>query len=370
MVELHGHGGIVVMDLLLQRVLESGARLARPGEFSERAFINDKLDLAQAEAVIDLIESGTAAGARLAVRTLEGVFSARIHELVEGLIKLRMYVESAIDFPEEEIDFLNDGQVSRQLEQLQGRYRKTIADTKVGIVMRDGLNLVIAGKPNAGKSSLLNALTGTERAIVTNIPGTTRDVLKERMELDGIPLHITDTAGIRESSDKIEMEGVRRARAEIETADHILWIFDDSAEVEPVVDKLDIPSDIPLTLVRNKIDLSGSPAVIVTRDRYTEIPVSAKQGTGMDELKRHIRTKAGLMDEQQGEFTARRRHLDALQRAGRHMETAFSTLLETQAGELVAEELRQAQRCLGEITGEFTTDDLLGEIFSNFCIGK
>jgi tRNA modification GTPase len=358
------------MDLLLRRVMELGARLARPGEFSERAFVNDKLDLAQAEAIIDLIESGTAAGARLAVRTLEGVFSARIHLLVQGLIELRKYIESAIDFPEEEIDFLADGQICSQLEQLQSDYRKLTADTKTGIVMRDGLKLVIAGKPNAGKSSLLNALTGTQRAIVTDIPGTTRDVLNERMELDGIPLHIADTAGIRESNDQIEIEGVRRAQAELETADHILWIFDDSLGEEQDVENLDIPDNIPLSLVRNKIDISGAPAGIVERKRYTEISISAKEGTGMDGLKRHIRNKAGRTDEQQGEFTARRRHLDALQRAVDHMESAIETMQETRAGELVAEELRLAQNCLGEITGEFTTEELLGEIFSSFCIGK
>lgn len=369
-IELQGHGGIVVMDMLLQRVLEQGARLARPGEFSERAFINDKLDLAQAEAIVDLIESGTAASARLAVRSLEGAFSRRINQLVEELILLRMFVESAIDFPEEEIDFLNDGQVKGQLQSLQQNYDRIIADTKVGVLMRDGLNLVIAGKPNAGKSSLLNSLTGTERAIVTDIPGTTRDVLRERMELNGIPLHITDTAGLRESDDQIEMEGVKRAQAEIETADHILWIYDDSSDQRPNVEELNIPDNIPLTLVKNKIDLSGAMELMDQQGNITEIAISAKQGTGMETLKKHLQSAAGMEENQHGEFTARRRHLDALQRAGQHMETAFRSLIDINAGELVAEDLRQAQACLGEITGEFTPDDLLGEIFSNFCIGK
>jgi tRNA modification GTPase len=369
--EFQGHGGPVVMDLLLQRVLECGARLAQPGEFSQRAFLNDKLDLAQAEAISDLIESGTAAAARLALRSLEGDFSNRIHELVDKVIHLRMYVEAAIDFPEEEIDFLSDGKVSTNLQNILDQLSKVEQSARVGRLMRDGMTLVIAGRPNAGKSSLLNALAGRDSAIVTDIPGTTRDLLRERIQIDGMPLHLIDTAGLRDSSDQVEQEGIRRARAEIEKADRVLWIFDDQAD--PHHDALDrgtLPRNLPITLVRNKIDVTGSKAGIRETEDGTEVALSAKQGEGVELLRSHLKQSMGLETGQEGEFIARRRHLDALTKAKQHLLTGQRALEESVSGELMAEDLRQAQNALSEITGEFTADDLLGQIFSSFCIGK
>ncbi|MEW8013415.1 MAG: tRNA uridine-5-carboxymethylaminomethyl(34) synthesis GTPase MnmE [Candidatus Sedimenticola endophacoides] len=369
--ELQGHGGSVVMDMLLQRVIECGARLARPGEFSQRAFLNGKLDLAQAEAVADLIESGTAAAARLAVRSLEGAFSDRINELVERLIRLRGYVEAAIDFPEEEIDFLADERIGIELAQLIGAVESVRDSARVGRLLRDGMTLVIAGLPNAGKSSLLNALAGRESAIVTDIPGTTRDLLRERIQIDGLPLHLVDTAGLRESGDAVEREGIRRARKQLEQADRILWIFDDL--VDPGHDALDrttLPPGVPITLVRNKVDRSATPVAIAEVGGETEIALSAKTGDGIDLLREHLKQSVGYPGDQEGEFIARRRHLDAIARATRHLEEGRTVFERSASGELLAEELRQAQRALGEITGEFSADDLLGRIFADFCIGK
>ena len=369
--ELQGHGGPVVMDLLLQRVLQCGVRMARPGEFSERAFVNGKLDLTQAEAIADLIESATTEAARLASQTLQGAFSRRIHELVDDLIRLRMYVEAAIDFPEEEIDFLADPKVSAHLQQIIERTANLMQSACSGRLLRDGLNLVIAGRPNAGKSSLLNALTGRDAAIVTEIPGTTRDLLRERIQTDGIPLHLVDTAGLRDDAEAIEAEGIRRARAEIEQADHILWVFDDQADPEHLAfDRLKLPPHVPCTLVRNKIDRTGkAPGKTETPDG-AEVSVSAKHGEGIDDLKAHLKRSAGYQGPQEGEFIARRRHLDAIARASKHLLAGKDALQEGFAGELLAEDLRQAQQALSEITGEFTSDDLLGQIFSSFCIGK
>ena len=369
--ELQGHGGPVVMDMLLRRVLESGARLARPGEFSQRAFLNDKLDLAQAEAVADLIESGTAAAARLAVRSLEGAFSRRIQQLVDQLIQLRIYVEAAIDFPEEEIDFLSDGIVSADLRRIIDEVGRVEKSARVGRLLRDGLTLVIAGLPNAGKSSLLNALAGRDSAIVTEIPGTTRDLLRERIQIDGMPLHLVDTAGLRESSDRVEQEGIRRAREEIARADRILWIFDDQAD--PDLDELDrtaLPADMPITLVRNKIDLSGRPAALREGPMGIEIALSARSGEGVELLREHLKESVGYHGSQEGEFIARRRHLEAIKLASEHLLTGQRALLEHRSGELLAEDLRLAQNALSEITGAFSSDDLLGRIFSSFCIGK
>jgi tRNA modification GTPase len=369
--ELQGHGGPVVMDLLLQRVVQLGARIAHAGEFSRRAFLNDKLDLAQAEAIADLIESGTAAAARLAVRSLDGRFSQRIHDLLEGLIRLRMYVEAAIDFPEEEIDFLSDGKVSAHLQAIREDLGNVQKSARTGRLLRDGMTLVIAGLPNAGKSSLMNSLAGWEAAIVTEVPGTTRDLLRERIQIDGMPLHLIDTAGLRESGDRIEQEGVRRAREEIARADRILWVFDGGADPDHTAfDPGSLPEGVPVTFVRNKIDLTGESPELVEKWSGPELSLSATTGAGMDLLREHLKQSMGYQGEQEGEFIARRRHLTALERAAEHLDNGMTVLTANNAGELLAEDLRQAQNALSEITGEFTADDLLGEIFSSFCIGK
>jgi len=370
--ELQGHGGPVVMDMLLARVLELGARLARPGEFTERAFLNEKLDLAQAEAVADLIEASTAAAARAALGSLQGAFSQRVQELVEGLIQLRMYVESAIDFPEEEIDFLSDGHISTQLGALQNQLEQLLKKAGQGQLLRDGMSIVIAGQPNAGKSSLLNRLSGRDSAIVTDIPGTTRDVLREYIDIDGMPLHIIDTAGLRDSSDPIEQEGIRRAWAAIKSADRVLLIIDSRNEFSPEDEAIRarLPADLPITLVYNKIDLTQESPGERASPWGSAIKLSAKTGTGVELLRQHLKICMGYEAEQEGAFIARRRHLDALRRAAERLNKARIQLDDYQAGELVAEELRLAQNQLGEITGEFTSEDLLTRIFSTFCIGK
>jgi len=369
--ELQGHGGPVVINLLLQRVCELGARLAAPGEFSRRAYLNDKLDLAQAEAVADLIDSQTSAAARSAVRSLTGAFSDQVRRLVEEITQLRMYVEAAIDFPEEEIDFLADSHVSSALQALIERVGSLLHRAHTGRLLRDGITLVIAGLPNAGKSSLMNALTGQDSAIVTHIPGTTRDVLREQVELDGLPLHIVDTAGLREANDAVEREGVRRARAEIARADHALWVFD--AETDPLASGLpcaDLPQRLTVTLVRNKTDRVTAPFGLHEFDGKPEISLSAKTGEGVGVLREHLKRLVAFEGAGEGDFSARRRHLDAINRAHKLLMTGQQALTNGQAGELLAEDLRQAQLALSEITGEFSADDLLGEIFSSFCIGK
>lgn len=369
--ELQGHGGPVVMDLLLRRVIQLGARLAEPGEFSRRAYLNDKLDLAQAEAVADLIDSQTSAAARSAMRSLSGEFSDQVHELVGEITQLRMYVEAAIDFPEEEIDFLADSHVATGLKRLVERIAGLLRRAHTGRLLRDGMTLVIAGLPNAGKSSLMNALTGQDSAIVTHIPGTTRDVLRERVELDGLPLHIVDTAGLREAKDAVELEGVRRARDEISRADLALWVFD--AEQDPQASGLPtaaLPPQLPLTRIRNKADLAAIPCGLHDYDGTPEISLSAKTGEGIDALREHLKKLVSYEGAAEGDFSARRRHLDAISRAQGLILAGQKALTEGRAGELLAEDLRQAQMALSEITGEFSADDLLGEIFSNFCIGK
>ncbi len=370
-VEFQGHGGPMVLDLLLRRVLRLGARMAQPGEFSQRAFLNDRIDLAQAEAIADLIESTTEQAARSAVRSLEGVFSQVIHELVEQLIALRMYVEAAIDFAEEEIDFLGEERVSDELLAIGQSLEKIQQRAHQGKLLRDGMTLVIAGAPNAGKSSLLNALAGRDTAIVTDIPGTTRDLLRERIEIDGMPLHLVDTAGLRDSSDPVEQEGIRRAREQINLADRILWIFDDVEDPQHAgLDPDLLPEGIPLTLIRNKIDRSGSRAGLEAKSGWTEIALSARSGEGLGLLREHLKHSMGYHSDNEGDFIARRRHLDALERAGRHLSAGRLQLEQHHSGELLAEELRLAQQALSEITGEFAADDLLGRIFSSFCIGK
>ncbi|HSW53370.1 MAG TPA: tRNA uridine-5-carboxymethylaminomethyl(34) synthesis GTPase MnmE [Sulfuricaulis sp.] len=369
--ELHGHGGPVVLDMLLRRALELGARPARPGEFSERAFLNGKLDLAQAEAVADLIEAGSESAARSALRSLEGGFSQRVHALVEGLTRLRLYVEAAIDFPEEEIDFLADERVTQELEALARDVEKLLASTQQGVLLHDGMTVVLAGPPNAGKSSLLNALAARDTAIVSAIPGTTRDVLRERIHLDGMPLHIIDTAGLRESRDEIESEGIRRAREQMQRADRVLLVLDDSShDVLPAEVLQHVPAQLPRSVIRNKIDLTGRAAGAIKKANETEIALSAKTGAGMDQLRQHLKECMGFHPAGEGAFMARRRHLDAIRRAQACLVQGQARLRESRAGELLAEELRLAQQALSEITGEFTPEDLLGKIFSSFCIGK
>lgn len=378
--ELQGHGGPVVMDLLLKRSLALGARMARPGEFSERAFLNDKLDLAQAEAIADLIDAGSEQAARSAVRSLSGIFSEKIQVLVESLIALRIYVEATIDFPEEEIDFLGDGHVERELRAVQENLRAVMMQAKQGVLLRDGMQVVIAGQPNAGKSSLLNALAGFDAAIVTAIAGTTRDVLREHIQIDGMPLHIIDTAGLRDSTDPVEQEGIRRALREIEKADRILFVFDAATDSDPLASAACFFSPLSppdkLLLVANKIDLVSArePGIGTRVDKtgvhYREIALSARSGEGLDALRAALKDAMGFQSGDAGLFTARRRHLEALARAKAALAVGLEQLLERNAGELLAEDLRVAQNALSEITGEFTPDDLLGRIFSSFCIGK
>ena len=375
--ELQGHGGPVILDLLLREITQLGIRLARPGEFSERAFLNDKLDLAQAEAIADLIDATTEQAARNALHSLQGAFSKRIHDLVEALIHLRIYVEASIDFPEEEIDFLSDGKVARDLDGIISKLQQVFKEARQGVLVRDGMRVVIAGRPNAGKSSLLNALSGRESAIVTSIEGTTRDVLREHIHIDGMPLHIIDTAGLRESPDEVEQIGIQRAWQEIQQADRVLLLLDsrqsqltDPHEIWPeFVEQLQDPTKI--TLVRNKIDLSNETAGLFhssSNDIY--IGISAATGAGIDDLKNHLKTIMGFSESGESGFTARRRHLDALERAQTFLASGKAQLQGYAAGELLAEDLRQAQNALSEITGEFTPDDLLGRIFNSFCIGK
>ncbi len=370
--ELHGHGGPVVLDQLLARTLELGARLARPGEFSERAFLNGKLDLAQAEAIADLIASGSEAAARSALRSLQGAFSARVESLVERLTALRTYVEAAIDFPDEEIDFLTDGHVALGLAELAGELEAVNTAAVRGRRLHDGLTVVIAGPPNAGKSSLLNRFAGQDSAIVTDVPGTTRDLLREYVQLDGLPLHLVDTAGLRDSDDAVEREGIRRAREALERADRALLVLDDSAP-DPATEQAlveALPNGLPVTVVRNKIDLSGRAPGCGSGPHGAELGLSLKSGDGFEALRDHLKEVSGYSGTESGDFMARRRHLDALAKAGEAVDQAREQLAEAAAGELVAEELRLAQRALGEITGAVTSDDLLGRIFAEFCIGK
>ena len=367
--ELQGHGGPVVLDLLVQRCLELGARPARPGEFSERAFLNGKIDLAQAEAIADLIESSTALSARLAGRSLQGVFSQKIDNLIERLIRMRTYIEATLDFPDEELDLAADLGISDDLRSLIDLTSEIIDAARLGQVIRDGLAVVIAGPPNAGKSSLLNVLSGQDAAIVTPIPGTTRDLLKLDIQVDGLPIRIVDTAGLRHSEDLVEREGVRRARAQIDQADLVLWVYDAAEGPDPLT-RESLPERLPVTRVRNKIDLCGMSPGSSEVETGTEIALSAKTGEGLDLLRSHLKARAGLGGLTEGAFVARRRHLDALHRGLGHLRSARDALAQGAGAELVAEDLLQSQHAFGEITGRFTSEDLLGRIFSSFCIGK
>ena len=369
--ELHAHGSPVVLNLLLRRVCALGARPARPGEFSERAFLNGKLDLVQAEAVADLIAAGSEAAARAALRSLDGEFSAQVHNLLNALVHLRAWLEAALDFPEEEIDFLSAPELDAGLSALRAQLAQLLAATRRGVILREGLHVVIVGRPNAGKSSLLNALAQSERAIVTEVPGTTRDVLRESIALEGVEITLVDTAGLRDTQDPIEQEGMRRARAELGRAD-VAILVTDTASLEVDRNLLAECADTATRLfVHNKIDL-GDETAQVKRDRESEthIFLSAKRGDGLPELRAELARLAGRGDGTQGAFSARTRHVDALERVAVHLQAAERSLREQRAGELAADELLQAQRALGEITGEFSSDDLLGAIFSTFCIGK
>ena len=368
--ELHCHGSPIVLDLILRRVLSLGIRLARPGEFSERAFLNDKIDLVQAEAIADLIESTTEQAARCAQRSLQGDFSRAIHELVEALITLRLYVEASIDFTEEEIDFLSEGAIGEKLSDLLGRLERVQLSAQQGSLLREGITVVIAGRPNAGKSSLLNRLAGRETAIVTEVAGTTRDTLREYIQIDGLPLHVIDTAGLRESADIVEKEGIRRARDAMAKADRILLMIDDHNPEAGLEAALGVPENLPITRIYNKIDLTGRDAGISQTAAGTEIRLSVKTGAGLELLRRHLKDCAGYDSEADNIFIARRRHLDALSRARDAIMRGLQQLRQTRAPELLAEDLRQAQNALSEITGAFTTEDLLDRVFSSFCIGK
>lgn len=382
--ELQGHGGPVVLDILLKEVVALGCRLARPGEFSERAFLNDKLDLAQAEAIADLIDSSSEQAARCALRSLQGEFSNKIQQLLDRLIHIRIYVEAAMDFPEEEIDFLSDGKVSDMLVDVDQQLKAVLQEANQGALLREGMNVVIAGRPNAGKSSLLNALAGIERAIVTDIAGTTRDILKEHIHIDGMPLHIIDTAGLRDAPDEVERIGIQRAWDEIKQADRVLLMIDStSSETDPEVllhalyDEQGLSEQTEallnsgrITVIRNKADLSTEKIGLNTEGYFPTISLSAKQNQGVDVLRTHLKQIMGFDATSEGGFLARRRHIDALDRAQVALDNGREQLEGMGAGELLAEDLRAAQNALNEITGAFTADDLLGKIFSSFCIGK
>lgn len=375
--ELQGHGGQIVLDLLLKRILQvQGIRLAKPGEFSEQAFLNDKLDLAQAEAIADLIDATSEQAARSALKSLQGEFSNKVNQLVDQVIYLRTYVEAAIDFPDEEIDFLADGKIEAYLNEIISQLDRVRAEAKQGSILREGMKVVIAGRPNAGKSSLLNALAGREAAIVTDIAGTTRDVLREHIHIDGMPLHIIDTAGLREATDEVERIGITRAWNEIEQADRLLLMLDstdrDSQDVEKVRSEFlhKLPQNLPVTIIRNKTDLSGEKVGEIEENGYTTIRLSAQKQQGIDLLREHLKQAMGYQSGSEGGFLARRRHLEALEKAAVHLQNGHIQLTQFYAGELLAEELRLVQQQLSEITGQFTSDDLLGNIFSSFCIGK
>jgi len=371
--ELQGHGGPVVQEALLARAVELGARRALPGEFTQRAFLNDKLDLTQAEAIGDLVDAGSRAAARAAMRSLQGEFSVMVKGVTEALIELRTYVEAALDFPEEDIDFLADRALAERLQEVRDHFDGVEQSARQGRLLREGMTVVIAGRPNAGKSSLLNRLAGYDAAIVTPQPGTTRDVLREHIDIDGMPLHVLDTAGLRTALDLAEEEGIRRAHSEMLRADRVLFVID--AAQDPAGSAFQeecqrLPRDVAVTLVFNKCDLAIGIPIADTVSGPPRITLSAATGEGIDKLRAHLKSCMGFHALDGGTVSARARHLEALARARAHVEAAVRELTERRAGELVAEELRAAQQALGEITGEFTTEDLLGRIFAGFCVGK
>jgi tRNA modification GTPase len=371
--ELHGHGGALVIEALVSRATELGARRAQPGEFTQRAFLNDKLDLTQAEAIADLIDAGSRAAVRAAMRSMQGEFSTMVRGLTEAVIELRTYVEAAIDFPEEEIDFLADRELIERFRTLGQHFEAVLESARQGRLLREGMTVVIAGRPNAGKSSLMNRLAGYDAAIVAPIPGTTRDVLRERIHIEGMPLHLLDTAGLRTHGDEVEEEGMRRARSEMQRADRVLFVIDTVADPDGNAfreEQAQLPPDVPVTLVFNKCDLAAGLPLADTVTGPPRLTLSALTGKGLEELRAHLKACMGYQSLEGGAISARARHLDALARARQHTQEALRQLTEGRAGELAAEELRAVQQALGEITGEFTSEDLLGRIFAGFCIGK
>ena len=371
-IELHGHGGMVVSDWLLSQAFHLGARPAEPGEFTLRAFLNDKLDLAQAEAVADLVDSGSRAAVRAAARSLCGAFLERVRELQSALTALRVRLEVWLDFPDEELELDPHGDLDAGFGALSELLERLLGEARQGAVLRDGLNVVIAGPPNAGKSSLMNRLAGYDAAIVTQIPGTTRDPLREYLSVDGLPVCITDTAGFRTSTDPVEAEGVRRAQRAVEHADRVLWMVDVREDLPAEVTRAhaEVAGDVALTVIRNKVDLVPQGPGLEDHDGLSVIRLSALTGEGTELLREHLKVISGFGGESSGTFSARSRHLDALLRARGHVRAGLEQLKEKRALELAAEELRAAQGALGELTGEVTSDDLLGEIFASFCIGK
>src|SRR5579859_6717295 len=371
--ELQGHGGPLVLEALVARLMELGARRAHPGEFTQRAFLNDKLDLAQAEAIADLIDAGSKEAVRAAMRSLQGEFSNMVRGLTEAVVDLRTYVEAAIDFPEEEIDFLADRELRDRFETVREHFDGVEQSARQGRLLREGMTVVIAGRPNAGKSSLLNRLAGYDAAIVTAIPGTTRDIVRVPLAIDGMPLHVLDTAGLRQGGDAVEEEGVRRARSEIGRADRVLFVVDAADDPGASAwsdERGQLPAEVPVTLVFNKCDLVAPRPLADTLSGPPCLHVSALTGEGVGELRAHLKDCMGYRTVGAGAISARQRHLESLTRARAHTKEATRQLTERRAGELAAEELRAAQRALDEITGEFASDDLLARIFSSFCVGK
>ena len=370
--ELHGHGGRVILTMLLSRVLELGARAARPGEFTLRAFLNEKIDLAQAEALSDLIDSQTEAAARSAQRSLQGVFSESVRNLVAALVELRKWVEAAIDFPDEDLEILSSPHIRQRVEFISCELDKTRRQASEGVLLQEGVTMVIAGRPNVGKSSILNRLTGEETAIVTEIPGTTRDLLREHISLDGLPIHVVDTAGLRQSGDEVERQGIERAWREVKNADVIMLVLEDQAGF--TIDDRKIHTELEgndqKVIVRNKIDLSGREPSVTQGVDGCEVRVSALTGAGLELLREHLKQVVGYGQTSEPVYIARQRHVDALTRAVDCMRQATQGLSRVTGLELVAEDLRVAQNALAQITGEFTNEDLLDLIFADFCIGK
>ncbi|MGP1953078.1 MAG: tRNA uridine-5-carboxymethylaminomethyl(34) synthesis GTPase MnmE [Arsenophonus sp. ET-KM2-MAG3] len=375
--ELQGHSSPIIIGLLLKCILGiNGIRIANPGEFSQRAFLNDKIDLTQAEAIADLIDASTEQAARSAINSLQGIFSQKIHEIIEELTKLRIYIEAAIDFPDEKINFLSDREIKLKLNEIIFKFKNVCLQAYQGNLLREGIKVVITGRPNSGKSSLLNALTGHKTAIVTSIAGTTRDVLHEDIHIEGMVLHVIDTAGLCESTNEIEKIGIKRAWEEIKQADHILYVVDSTTTKEIEFKKIlsefigQLIKPLPITVIRNKIDITNEPISITKMNNHVLIRLSVLRKEGINLLRQHLKESVGFNLHVEGEFLARHRHIQALNIAEKHLEQGYQQIVIFYSSELLAEELRLAQEALSEITGEFNSNDLLDKIFSNFCIGK